>query len=114
MGEGGSEGAAVEANERDDAAVGVIRVSATDMGEGGIAVVDLDDTGREDEAPRNRRESEREEALKERSGVWVDVEREGAREEGKEELFVVVDEVDRVVLCLGGEVDADDSVGDSE
>jgi hypothetical protein len=105
----------VDASERDDAAVGVIPDRVADMGEDGIVVVDLDDAGREDEVPRNRRESEREEALKERSGVWVDVEREGAREEGKEEeLFVVVDEVDRAVLCLGGDVDADDSVGDSE
>lgn len=110
MGEEGSEGAAVEANEID----GAVLESTGEIGEyDDIVAVDLDDGGRE-AVPRNRRDSEREEDLKERSGVWVDVEREGAREEGKEELFVAVDEVDRVVMCLGGDVDSDEAVGDSE
>jgi hypothetical protein len=107
MGEEGSEGAAVEANEID----GAVLESTGEMGEyDDIVAVDLDDAGRE-AVPRNRRDSEREEDLKERSGVWVDVEREGVREE---EVFVAVDEVDRVVMCLGGDVDSDEAVGDSE
>jgi hypothetical protein len=57
MGEEGSEGAAVEANEMD----GAVLESIGEMGEyDDIVAVDLDDAGRE-AVPRNRRDSEREE-----------------------------------------------------
>lgn len=111
-GDDGTEGEGGEATATvDEAAVGV-ELASTSVEEDVVAIV----VDGEREGPRNRRDNEREEDFRERSGAGADAEREGAREEGVEnELCVVVEEVEKVVLCLGGDVDSEEAVGeDSE